>query len=321
LAFEFVILVFPRESDWDFSAIATRRGCLGQGGFSWRCGHLAQFRGIATMVCAIHILLIPTAAFAVPPAAETGACSLENAVPATIAAVDDDFDLLLDDGRRATLSGLEFPPPARDGPGLRAQAHKRLSDWLAGRDVFLGAFGNAPDRWGRIPARIFVAREEGAGAPLVSVEASLLEAGDARFRPDPPAADCVRGYLAAEAAARASGRGVWADPALRPIDPVTPRASAELATRKGMTIVEGDIRSVGESRGSIYMNFNEKRIGDFSVVISRRNLVMFEKSGFDHRTLVGRRARVRGLIETGFGPRMEISSPAEIEFIDRPLSP
>lgn len=265
---------------------------------------------------ALVVLLFSGRAFSLPTAPETGACSLENAVPATIAAVDEDFDLLLDDGRRAVLSGLEFPPPAKSGPDMRAKARQRLSDWLSGRDVFLGALAAGLDRWGRAPVRLFAASGQGADAPLVSVGAAMLEAGDARFRPDPTAADCAKTYLAAEAAARAAGRGIWAEASLRPIDPAAPQARATLLHRKGMAIVEGVIRSIGESHSSIYLNFSEKRIEGFSVVILRRNLAMFAKAGIDPHTLIGRRTRVRGLIETGFGPRMEIATPAEIELID-----
>jgi hypothetical protein len=235
-----------------------------------------------------------------------------------VAVVDENFELLLDDGRRAALSGLEFPPAsAKTGPDLRAAAIKRLSDWLSGRDIFLGAFAAGSDRWGRVPARIFAAQGEGADSPLVSLGAALIEEGRARFRPDPPATPCAKEYLAAESRAREAGRGVWAQPALRPFDATEKGAAAILPQRKGMTIVEGQIQSVGESRGAIYLNFGQKRAEDFSVVISRRNLAIFARAGIDPRALIGRRARVRGLIETSFGPRIEISAPAEIEIIDR----
>lgn len=145
---------------------------------------------------------------------------------------------------------------------------------------------------------------------------ALLEEGLARFRPDASAAPCARDYLAAEAPAREAERGLWADPAMRPLDAAR---GAALLQRKGIVAVEGRISSFGESRGAIYLNFGQKRAEDFAVVISRRNLAMFQASGIEPRTLIGRRARVRGLIETSFGPRMEISAPAEIEILeDRP---
>ncbi|MBL1256525.1 thermonuclease family protein [Methylocystis sp. Sn-Cys] len=262
------------------------------------------------------VFLVPRA-WALPPAPESGACSLENATPATVALVDEDFDLLLDDGRRAALAGLEFPgPPAKDVRARRAAAHKRLSEWLTGKDIFLGAFAGAADRWGRFPARVFAASGAGAEAPLVSVGAALLEEGLARFRPDPPAAPCARAYLTAEAPARDASRGLWADPEMRPIDAGAKESGAALLHRKGMAIVEGKIHGVGQSAGAIYLNFSKKRFDDFSVVISRRDLAILAASGIEPPKLIGRRARVRGLIETGFGPRMAISTPAEIEILD-----
>lgn len=253
----------------------------------------------------------PSRAESLPPATETGECSLEGAVPATVAAVDEDFELLLDDGRRAALAGLDFPPP--EMAELRAAIRNRLSSWLAGRDIFLGAFASTLDRWGRAPARIYASPAEGGAlAPLTSVAAALLSAGDARFRPDPAVAACAKAYLAAEAPARDSGVGVWSRPELRPIDVSAPGAVDDLKRRKGMIVVVGAIRSVGESRRAFYLNFGDKWRDSFTVVILRRNLAIFGQ--IEPRLLVGRRVRVRGLIETG--ARIEIATPAEIEFVD-----
>lgn len=257
---------------------------------------------------ACALILHSAAPAAAAPAAETGACSLEKAVPATVALVDDTGELLLDDGRRAVIAGLEFPPA---GGG----AQKRLSGWLVGRDVFIAALAGAPDRWGRSPSAVFAAPGEGASA-LVPVAAALLEEGLARFRPDPPAAACAADYRAAETKARETGRGLWSDAALRPV--AVGEEAVSLRQRKGMTILEGRIDSVGESRGALYLNFGKKRAEAASIVVLRRNLAMLRASGIDPAGLVGRKVRVRGLIETGFGPRIEISTPAEIEILDSP---
>ncbi|MBM3578245.1 MAG: nuclease [Alphaproteobacteria bacterium] len=253
----------------------------------------------------------PSHGGSLPPAAETGECSLEGALPATVAAVDEDFELLLDDGRRAVLAGLDFPP--LDKRDLRAAIRSRLAAWLSGRDVFLGAFASTLDRWGRAPARIYASPAEGGeSTPLVSVAEALLLAGDARFRPDSTAATCAKAYLAAEARARDASAGLWSRPEFRPIDVSNSAAAADLNSRKGMIVVVGAIRSVGESRRAFYLNFGDKLRDSFTVVISRRNLANFGQ--IEPRSFVGRRARVRGLIETG--SRIEIATPAEIEFLD-----
>ncbi len=262
---------------------------------------------------------------ALTPASESGPCSLDNTVPVTVAAVDEAFEVLLDDGRRATLSGLEFPPPAAAekgalvGKDLRAAAHKRLSDWLAGRDVFIGALAAGSDRWGRAPARVYASAGDAPEAPIVSVGAALLEEGLARFRPDPPAAPCVNDYRSSEAAARDAARGLWAESDARPAIAGN-GADASLQRRKGMIIVEGKIVSFGESKAAVYLNFGQKRADNVSIVVLRRNLAILQASGIDPRTLVGRLVRVRGLVEAAFGPRIEISSPAEIEILS-PAAP
>ncbi|HTO79713.1 MAG TPA: nuclease, partial [Methylocystis sp.] len=71
----------------------------------------------------------------------------------------------------------------------------------------------------------------------------------------------------------------------------------------------------GETTSAIYLNFGKNRRRNASVVISRKNLPIFLARGWIPRSLLGRRIRVRGLIETNNGPRIEISSPAEIELL------
>jgi endonuclease YncB( thermonuclease family) len=258
---------------------------------------------------AVLAAFLANPAAALAPAAETSACSLENATPATVAVVENNGELLLDDGRRAALSGVEFPPAG-------GAAHKRLSQWLAGQDVFIRAFSGAPDRWGRTPAAFFAAQGSDAAAPIVSVGAALLEEGFARFRPDPPAAPCATEYRAAEAIARDARRGIWADAAMLPVS--AGEGARSLLQRKGMVVLEGQISSFGESRGLVFLNFGQKRAEAVSIVVLRRNLAMLQGSGIDPAGLVGRKVRVRGLIETGFGPRIEVSTPAEIEILDSP---
>jgi hypothetical protein len=269
---------------------------------------------------ALILTLLATPAAALPPAAETGPCSLEKAVPATLAVLDDDFELLLDDGRRVALAGLEF---AASEP-LRAAAARKLSDALVGRQVFVDA--QSPDRWGRAPALLFFAEDVGSESPLVSAGAAMIEAGYARFRPDAAAAECASSFLAAEAGARAAKRGLWSGrnaavfnlgSGSSSID----RTASAMIEAKGMVIVEGVIHSLGEARGTTYLNFGPRRGSDFSVVISKRDLAIFERSGVSPRRLIGRHVRVRGLIETSFGARMELSSPAQIELIGSAAAP
>ena len=250
------------------------------------------------------------------PAAEDGPCSLARAIPATVALVDEDFDLLLDDGRRVALAGLEFPPAGGQARTPRDAAFSRLSNWLAGEQIFLSPLASAPDRWGRAPAQAIAAADSSPEAPLVSVGAALLAEGLARFRPDPVAAPCAKTYLDAEKLARDLNLGVWIDDPVVELSGAPEAARVALARKKGMAVVSGVVQSVGETPGVVYLNFGPRRNVDFAVVISKRNMAIFEQNGVTPRALHGRRIRVRGLIETNYGPRMEIAAPAEIEILD-----
>jgi hypothetical protein len=274
--------------------------------FSWL---RAAVRGMTVCVAVVLMHCLPVAALS--PALESGDCSLEGTTPATVMSIGlaagSDPELVLDDGRRASLAGLDF---SSRGP----MAQTLLTRWLAGRLVFVRAA--TLDRWGRAPAQIFAAATPASASPLIAVGGAVLEAGLARYRPDPAAVPCRTLYLAAEDAARTVHAELWADASMQPVDVTAPDASSALSQRKGLTLVEGVVRSVGDSRRAIYLNLGQRRIGDFTVVISRRFSYNQPVSGFDPQKWIGRRIRVRGLIDTGWGPRIEIAGPEDIELIE-----
>lgn len=238
-------------------------------------------------------------------------------MPIEIASVDENFDMLTDDGRRISLVGLEFPPSTSGDSELRERIRADISARLEERrPVFLALASSVPDRWGRLPAGLFFSGA-GADAPLVSAGEALLRAGFARFRPDAAAIACRNAFLAAETGARDARLGLWASGEYVVVD--ASRVDALLVS-KGMTLVEGVVSGIGESGSSLYLNFGPRRGVDFAVVIWKRNLETFERSGLRPRMLTGRRVRVRGLIETRSGPRMEIASPAEIELLGAPAA-
>jgi len=270
----------------------------------------------ARLLCLLA-LQEPAVSAEIAPALETGPCSLAGAAPATVALVDDDFDLLLDDGRRLALAGLEFPRGDGEAAALRAAALARLAGWLPQAQVFVEAFSAAPDRWSHTPAQAMAPASAEPDSPLISVGAALLAEGLVRFRPEPAAGPCAKTYLAAEKRARAEKRGVWAIDPLVDVSAASPAEIAALGQRKGMVVATGVVRSVGETKSMIYMNFGVSHGGGFAVEIFKKNAAIFESQGVFPRTLAGRQIGVRGLIDWNNGPRMEISTPAQLE-IDAP---
>lgn len=236
---------------------------------------------------------------AAPWQAGAQTCAAPDAQAVRVVAVDEGFDLLLADGRVATLAGVATDPAA---PGYQEFARR-----LGGAEIRLAPLSAKPDRWGRVAAAAF--REEGPD----SLGEHMLKEGIARYRPDRDAKPCRDRLLAAETAAREAKRGLWAmaGAALDAGD-----AAAVSAAPKGLTIVEGRVLSIGERRGRLYLNFGPRRTTDFTIVISKRNLALFEAAHIPLRQMAGRRLRARGLVDRGFGPLMEIGNPDALELLD-----
>jgi hypothetical protein len=147
---------------------------------------------------------------------------------------------------------------------------------------------------------------------------ALLAEGLARFRPDKSAIPCAHAYLDAERIARDRKSGLSASENYALLDAGNRES---LRDRKGMIVVEGVVNSIGESGGSIYLNFGPRRGVDFTVVILKRSSAVFERAGLWLKKLKERRVRIRGMIDSADGLRMEVASPAEIELIDGLAAP
>jgi len=227
-----------------------------------------------------------------------------------VEAVDERFEITLEDGRRLRLAGIERPRPTPANPGRPAQVRDQLRGWLMkpGLRVDLELLAAVPDRWNRLPARLFAPGGEGT---TQSVAEAVVEAGLARVEIDPLARPCLRPLLALEAKARREGLGLWRDPAF------TVAAAADragLAARAGeVLLVEGLVSGVGAAGGRTYVNFGPIRTVDFAATVGRNNLAAFQKSGVILAQLSGKVVRVRGLVETQFGPQIELADPEAIE--------
>jgi hypothetical protein len=127
---------------------------------------------------------------------------------------------------------------------------------------------------------------------------------------------CARALLDREKAARDAKLGLWADPYYDVLD--AEAAKDALAHRDRFALVEGKVASVRESGPTIYVNFGQRRIGDITVTILKRNERSFAAAGLELRSLAGRRIRVRGWIEARGGDRawIEAERPEQIEMAD-----
>jgi endonuclease YncB( thermonuclease family) len=225
-------------------------------------------------------------------------CKLTAIGTADAGLVSDGRTLSLTDGRELRLAGIEV------GENGRA-ALQRL---IAGHSLRLERLGAERDRYGRLVAFAF------AGDASQSIQQTLLLEGQARVSARIGDKACADGLLSAEKAARAAGRGIWADPNSAPL---SAENLARLEALRGQfALVEGKVLSVRESGATIYVNFGRRWTRDFTVIILKRVSRVFTAAGVVPKQLEGHRIRVRGWIEQRGGPVISAEAPEQIEILD-----
>ena len=231
-------------------------------------------------------------------AARAAGCVFEPQGEGRVLAVIDARSFRLDDGREVRLSGVE--------PADKAKSTAALSTMLVGRDVTLHGEDDAPDRYGRQPAFVFIAGSE------MSVQTVLLRHGDALVSAEIANKDCAGELLAAEAEARQAKMGTWADGT---VIKNTESPGDILAGIGRFTVVEGKVLSVRQAGATTYVNFGRNWTQDFAVTISRRMIPAFEAAGLSPKSLENRRIRVRGIVEARGGPRIELLRVGQLEVL------
>ncbi len=238
---------------------------------------------------------------ATAPAMAAG-CSFELQGEGRVAAVIDARSLRLQDGREVRLAGIE--PAVAEGE--QADHAAALAAIVADREVTLRGEDDAPDRYGRQPAFVFL---DGSETPVQSV---LLAQGEALVSATVADKDCASVLMAAEAAARDAKRGVWADPAAIK----NAESPGDILTGIGrLTVVEGKVLSVRQAGATTYLNFGRNWTRGFAVTISRRMTAALEAAGIIVKSLENRRIRVRGWVEARGGPRIEVLRVGQIELL------
>jgi endonuclease YncB( thermonuclease family) len=260
------------------------------------CGAGARLNlGLGLLLCSLSSI-VPTTF------ARAAGCAFEPQGEGRVVAVTDARGLRLEDGREVRLAGIE--------PALSATAAKdrtaALSAIVAGRDVTLRGEGDAPDRYGRQVAFVYLA---GAETP---VQDQLLSQGEALASPDVLDRDCAKALFAAEAEARQAKRGTWADASA-----IKNAESSDdiLAGIGRFTLVEGKVLSVRQAGATTYLNFGRNWTRDFAVTISRRTIPAIEAAGLTLKSLENKRIRVRGFVEARPGPRIEVLRAGQIEVL------
>jgi endonuclease YncB( thermonuclease family) len=229
-------------------------------------------------------------------------CAMERQGEGRVAAVVDARSFRLEDGREIRLAGID-----RGGTD-RASGRAALSAIAGGRDVTLHGDDDSPDRYGRQAVFVFVAGSEH------SVQSGLLHRGEALVSGDIAEKNCAAALAAAESGARQAKLGIWAD--------ASAIKNAEspgdiLAAIGRFTVVEGRVLSVRQAGAITYLNFGRNWTRDFAATISRRIIPVFENAGLGPKSLENRWIRVRGVVSSRGGPRIELLRVGQVEVVGK----
>ena len=252
-------------------------------------------------VCAAALPALAVLALAATPL-RASPCAFEPQGEGHVTEITSGNSFRLSDGREIRLAGIE--PYSSDI--TRAGRAAALSAVIADKDVTLRGTDDAPDRYGRQSAFAFLGDDD------TPVQSQLLAAGAALVSAEIADKDCAAMLAAAEAAAHAAKKGIWASPAA-----IKNAESADdiLAGIGRFTLVEGKVLSVRQAGATTYLNFGRRWTRDFAVTISRRMLPAVEAAGVAVKSLENRRILVRGWVEAHPGPRIEVVRGGQIEVL------
>lgn len=260
------------------------------------------------------------AAFLVLPllagvAAANDACSqlAPDSPVVRLSGLDEAGDPVLADGRRLRLVGLA--PRQDDVEAARFAAE--ISRWRE-RDLALVLLGDV-DRWGRLPARLYVPAADGS-TPR-DLAATLLGAGAASPLPEARPARCDGGGRSARMRAQPAKAPPQAAPAASVLaageTAIDGHDIAALKAQEGrLVLLEGRIASVGERAQRTYLNFSRRRGEAASIVLSKGLWREMQDAGWTASGVSGKRLRARGVLSGRDGLLLDVTSKLALELVD-----
>jgi len=221
-----------------------------------------------------------------------------------VATVTDGDTLVLEDGRRVRLLGIdspEIPHHGQPGEKLGGAARRYLTELTKGKKVRLQFDTRRRDHYHRLLAHLFL--PDGR-----NLNALMLERGLAHTLFKWPDLKHIAEYYDREKQARLQGRGIWSLPPYR----VRPLQGLQ-ALRNRFVRLRGTASEIQHKRHYDYLLFDHKlRI---ALRHSRRSL--FEEAGIDLDRLPGHRITFRGWLRQRKGrPYLELEHPYQLERIE-----
>ncbi len=263
---------------------------------------------IAGIACTVNVA---HAQFLTPQ--DIDSAGARRVISATVTDVIDPITFTLDNGMAWQASSLYIPGfTFRDSGPFAPEALKILSDSFVGKavDIYQPAFSrmNAPvlkNRMGHLIGHA-VRREDG-----LWMQGLLLRLGLAQMDLNKEMFVFSQQMENEESAARNENLGLWDDPAyqIQSSDniPETPLR---------FQIVEGTVISASMRKNWVFLNFGADWRTDFTAKISPEDKRSFSRAGIDPLQWRGKRLRVRGWVDSYYGPSIQITHPAAVKVLE-----
>lgn len=272
---------------------------------------LRSHRYIAVAALALAVLAALWSGTAAARTATPLPKGLAAGVPGQVADITDGDTLVLDDGRKIRLVGIQAPKLPLGRPGfptwpLAPESSRALETLALGRRVTPYFGGAREDRYGRVLAHL--GRDDG-----LWLQGKMLARGMARVYTFEDNRAVTGEMYALERAARDARRGIWAHPYYR----VLADRDAERHI-VSFQLVEGRVHAAALVRGRGYINFGADWRTDFTITVPKRALATFRTAfGRKMEKLTGKRVRVRGWLRRFNGSMIEATHPEQIEVLEK----
>lgn len=264
------------------------------------------------VVVRVNVLAWP---LLVGAAAASDACSelAPDSPVVRLSGLDGAGDPVLADGRRLRLVGIA--PRQDDAEAARFAAG--IGRWRE-RELHLVLLGE-PDRWGRLPARLYDAVEVPGPAPR-ELAAALLSEGAALPLPEARPARCGGARTVRANVSRGKVRPPATSSAAVALAGDTAIDGHDIAALKAqegrLVLLEGRIASIGERAQRTYLNFSRRRGEAASIVLSKTLWREMQAGGWTASGVSGKRLRARGVLSGRDGLLLDVTSKLALELID-----
>lgn len=203
--------------------------------------------------------------------------------------------LVTQDGTSITLAGLYIPNPLKAHDFLNRFTNEQATIRLGKQET---------DRHGNLLAQV--------DTPQGNLQQMLVETGLAFVYPTADNdLDSAKLYTV-ETKARMAKKGLWAQEENSIYQ--ASDTNALLAATDQFRIVEGTVTGVKHTPERSYINFGLNWKNDFTLVIPSQNKRLFKGKILD--TLVGKKVRARGWVESFNGPAIALFCPGQWEIVN-----